>query len=361
MMEEGELTEDCHTMEAGIILEEGDKNSYFNYMSRKNKSPLNRVNSKLKAEKLNIIFKKESRSNYVVADKEINGVNFMSNEEASSHDRGSSFFKEKSGCYNANQMLNEEMTSWCSLNANHTTKTQHNNSIKVSSKNSLLREERNPSSETQSILKEEMIEATRLSETKTSLTDVSISFFATHQVLEEKEEERENKKEQEQEEEEEEVVEEEEEVVASFEKSFLLLNVTSCCLDNLPGHSVSRKRPDLKPAVRQRAFSSRRRARLGGTGESGDQGPDQSLQVRERPKSSRDISPLPFLEAGEMRMQEAGKALLSKPWSLFLCLLLILPQTAICDIPRCNPENMGDNPFCIPLDYNKVRKVILIE
>ena len=353
MMEEGELTEDCHTMEAGcIILEEGDKNSYFNYMSRKNKSPLNRVNSKLKAEKLNIIFKKESRSNYVVADKEINGVNFMSNEEASSHDRGSSFFKEKSGCYNANQMLNEEMTSWCSLNANHTTKTQHNNSIKVSSKNSLLREERNPCSETQSILKEEMIETTRLSETKTSLTDVSISFFTTDQVLEEKEEERENKKEQE---------EEEEEVVASFEKSFLLLNVTSCCLDNLPGHSVSRKRPDLKPAVRQRAFSSRRRARLGGTGESGDQGPDQSLQVRERPKSSRDIPPLPFLEAGEMRMQEAGKALLSKPWSLFLCLLLILPQTAICDIPRCNPENMGDNPFCIPLDYNKVRKVILIE
>ena len=57
-------------------------------------------------------------------------------------------------------------------------------------------------------------------------------------------------------------------------------------------------------------------------------------------------------------MQEAGKALLSKPWSLFLCLLLILPQTAICDIPRCNPENMGDNPFCIPLDYNKVRKVV---
>merc|ERR1719507_2528208 len=52
-------------------------------------------------------------------------------------------------------------------------------------------------------------------------------------------------------------------------------------------------------------------------------------------------------------MQEAGKALLSKPWSLFLCLLLFLPQTAICDIPRCNPENMGDNPFCIPLDYNK--------
>ena len=93
---------------------------------------------------------------------------------------------------------------------------------------------------------------------------------------------------------------EEEKNEIDFEKSFLLVNVTSCCLGDLPGHSGSRKRPDLKPTVRQRAFSSRRtRARR--CSESGDQGPDQSLQVRERPQSSWDFFPLPFLE---VKMEE---------------------------------------------------------
>ena len=159
---------------------------------------------------------------------------------------------------------------------------------------------------------------------------------------------------EEEEEKEEEEGEEEEERMGPFEKSFLLLNVTASCLANLPGHSARRKRPDLKkPPGRQRAFSSSRRRPC--TDESRDQSPDQSLQVRERPKSplpgSLQSGPLP---GSEVRMQE----LLSKPWSLFLCLLLLLPRMAICDIPRCNPENMGDNPFCIPLDYNKVRKVV---
>jgi len=52
-------------------------------------------------------------------------------------------------------------------------------------------------------------------------------------------------------------------------------------------------------------------------------------------------------------MEEVGKVLTSNPWNLFFCVLLLLPRMAICDIPRCNPDNMGDNPFCIPLDYNK--------
>ena len=96
--------------------------------------------------------------------------------------------------------------------------------------------------------------------------------------------------------------EKEEKNEIGFEKSFLLVNVTSCCLGDLPGHSGSRKRPDLKPTVRQRAFSSRRtRARR--FSESGDQGPDQSLQVRERPQSSWDFFPLPFLE---VMMEEVG-------------------------------------------------------
>ena len=169
--------------------------------------------------------------------------------------------------------------------------------------------------------------------------------------------------------------EEEEKNEIDFEKSFLLVNVTSCCLGDLPGHSGSRKRPDLKPTVRQRAFSSRRtRARR--CSESGDQGPDQSLQVRERPQSSWDFFPLPFLEVkmeevgntssedevdhhdDHNRHHQVGKVLTSNPWNLFFCVLLLLPRMAICDIPRCNPDNMGDNPFCIPLDYNKVREIL---
>ena len=167
--------------------------------------------------------------------------------------------------------------------------------------------------------------------------------------------------------------EEEEKNEIGFEKSFLLVNVTSCCLGDLPGHSGSRKRPDLKPTVRQRAFSSRRtRARR--CSESGDQGPDQSLQVRERPQSSWDFFPLPFLEVmmeevgnkssedevdhHDDHNHQVGKVLTSNPWNLFFCVLLLLPRMAICDIPRCNPDNMGDNPFCIPLDYNKVRETL---
>ena len=32
----------------------------------------------------------------------------------------------------------------------------------------------------------------------------------------------------------------------------------------------------------------------------------------------------------------------------------------VSDIPKCTADNMGDNPFCIPPDYNKVMILFLI-
>ena len=340
MMEEGELSEDCQPMETGSILEKGKTNTSFNganFMSKEDNSPPNRVDSKLKEGNNSFngpnSFYKRERVNSISNQKVIssyNGVSLMSKEEGSSYEGVSSLLKEKSSHNRVNPLLNKKRMNSYSLKRK-STMTEG----KTDSWTNNRRQEESPFPKANLIFKKEksydLIEATSLFETKSSLTDAPISFFATNPLLKEKGEE------------------EQEDKMDPFEKSFLLLNVTSCCLANLPGHSVWRKRADLKPAVRQRAFSSRRRVRRRCTDESGDQGPDQSLQVRERPKS-----PLPSLQPGEMRMQE----LLSKPWNLFLCLLLLLPQMAICDIPRCNPENMGDNPFCIPLDYNKVRKVV---
>jgi hypothetical protein len=33
---------------------------------------------------------------------------------------------------------------------------------------------------------------------------------------------------------------------------------------------------------------------------------------------------------------------------------LVFLFAGLCDIPVCNKSNMGDHPFCIPEDYNKV-------
>ena len=341
MMEEGELPEDWPTMDWSSLLEkEGTTTTSFNnrvnFISKKDSSSLSRVNSRLKEETKSLNWtnsnhKKEERVNSKPNQKERkanNDVSLVSKEESSSYDLVN--FKEK----RLNPMLNpkERIKSYF-LKRNLT-------EGKTGSSANNGRQEKSPFSKANLIFKKEksydLIEATSLFETKSSLTDAPISFFATNPLLKEKGEE------------------EQEDKMDPFEKSFLLLNVTSCCLANLPGHSARRKRPDLKkPPGRQRAFSSSRRRPC--TDESRDQSPDQSLQVRERPKSplpgSLQSGPLP---GSEVRMQE----LLSKPWSLFICLLLLLPRMAICDIPRCNPENMGDNPFCIPLDYNKVRKVL---
>ena len=320
MMEEGELSGDWQPVEKGSNLKINTSFNRATFMSKED----NRVNSKLKEgdrslNGANWTYKRErviSTSNQ----KEIssyNGMSFISKEEKSSHNR-------------VNPLLNvERMTSY-SLKRKSAMREGKTGSLTYN-----RRKEESDLSKSNLIFKKEksydLIEATSLFDTKSSLTDAPISFFTTNPLSKEEEEEEEDK-------------------MVPFEKSFLLLNVTSCCLANLPGHSVRRKRSDLKPTSRQRAFSGRVRGRRRCTGESGDQSPDQSLQVRERPKS-----PLPSLQAGEMRMQE----LLAKPWNLFLCLILLLPQMAICDIPRCNPENMGDNPFCIPLDYNKVSKVVM--
>ena len=323
MMEEGELSEGCQTMGTGSMFGEGNTSTSFNWaniVSKKDNSSLSRVNSKLKEgtsslSGAKLISNQKENSSYT-------GVSLISKEDGMN-----SLLKEKS---RLDPMLNKERVNSYSLKKERNSKIREG---KTCSSTKNRRQEKSPFSKANLIFKKEksydLIEAASLFETKSSLTDAPISFFTTNLLLKEEEEEKEKDE------------------IQPFEKSVLLLNVPSCCLDNLPGHSVRRKRADLKPASRQRAFSSRRRARRL---ESGDQSPDQSLQVRERPKSP--LVP-PSLQPAEMRMQ----ALFSKPWSLFLCLILLLPQMAICDIPRCNPENMGDNPFCIPLDYNKVRKV----
>ena len=334
MMEEGELPEDWPTMDWSSLLEkEGTTTTSFNnrvnFISKKDNSSLSRVNSKLKEETKSLNWTnskhKEERVNSKPNQKERkanNEMSLVSKGEGSSYDLVN--FKEK----RLNPMLNpEERIKSYFLKRNLTEGKTSN-----SANNLIFKQEKSY----------DVIEAASLFEKKYSFSTTSLAM----------------KQEDEEEEEEEEG---EEERMGPFEKSFLLLNVTASCLANLPGHSARRKRPDLKkPPGRQRAFSSSRRRPC--TDESRDQSPDQSLQVRERPKSPLPDSPLPGsllpgpLPGSEMRMQE----FLSKPWSLFLCLLLLLPRMAICDIPRCNPENMGDNPFCIPLDYNKVRKVVSI-
>ena len=38
-----------------------------------------------------------------------------------------------------------------------------------------------------------------------------------------------------------------------------------------------------------------------------------------------------------------------------ICVLFVRPSTG--GVPICTADNMGDNPFCFPPDYNKVRKL----